>query len=221
MSLSRTGQGNAMKMTVDYLTELSGDPAELRQVFSMFPSGVVTVAALNDKGKPVGMVASSFTSVSLDPPLVSICIQNTSATWPVLHASKRLGVSVMTQEQKRYAGRSPERTATGSRALIGRLRTARRSSYRAPLPGSNARFTTNSRPGIIRSSCWMPARPTQVSMLRRCCSSAAASGLWLPSQPEGIQPSDGRFDVLATTPLKWLHTTAVTAGTDQRVLFGA
>ncbi len=89
-----------MKMTVDYLTGLSGDPAELRQVFSMFPSGVVTVAALNHKGEPVGMVASSFTSVSLDPPLVSICIQNTSATWPALHASKRLGISVMTQEQK-------------------------------------------------------------------------------------------------------------------------
>lgn len=69
----------------------------LRNVFGCFPSGVTAVCALID-GEPVGMAASSFTSVSLDPPLVSVCMQNGSATWPKLRAAPRLGLSVLSQE---------------------------------------------------------------------------------------------------------------------------
>ena len=70
------------------------DPASLRRAFSMFPSGVTAVCALRD-GAPVGMAASTFTSVSLDPPLASICIAQTSTTWPVLRSAARVGVSVL------------------------------------------------------------------------------------------------------------------------------
>jgi len=71
----------------------------LRQVFGCFPSGVTAVCALID-GTPSGMAASSFTSVSVDPPLVSVCIQNTSTTWPKLRARLRLGLSVLSEEQE-------------------------------------------------------------------------------------------------------------------------
>jgi flavin reductase (DIM6/NTAB) family NADH-FMN oxidoreductase RutF len=70
------------------------DPAALRRAFGAFPSGVVAVAAEVD-GVPVGMVASSFTSVSLEPALVSFSIANTSSTWPLLRRSARLGLSVL------------------------------------------------------------------------------------------------------------------------------
>lgn len=79
------------------------DPAGLRRVFGAFPSGVVAIAAFID-GAPVGMAASSFTSVSLDPPLVSICVSNTSTTWPVLREAPRFGVSVLAADQEK-AGR--------------------------------------------------------------------------------------------------------------------
>jgi flavin reductase (DIM6/NTAB) family NADH-FMN oxidoreductase RutF len=70
------------------------DQAALRRLYGCFPSGVVAVCARGPEG-PVGLAASSFTSVSMDPPLVSFCIQNTSTTWPKLADLPRLGVSVL------------------------------------------------------------------------------------------------------------------------------
>ena len=66
----------------------------LREAYGAFPSGVTALCAMID-GSPVGMAASSFTSVSMDPPLVSICVANTSSTWPLLRPATRLGVSVL------------------------------------------------------------------------------------------------------------------------------
>ncbi|MBL7252788.1 flavin reductase family protein [Paractinoplanes lichenicola] len=70
------------------------DPIRLRQAFGIFPSGVVAVAAEVD-GVCLGLAASSFTSVSLDPPLVSFSIANTSKTWPDLRRAAHLGVTIL------------------------------------------------------------------------------------------------------------------------------
>ena len=69
-------------MTVHSLpTNQDLDPRRLREVFGVFPSGVVAVAADVD-GVHVGLAASSFTSVSLDPPLVSFSVATTSGPGP-------------------------------------------------------------------------------------------------------------------------------------------
>ena len=70
------------------------DAARLREAFGIFPSGVVAVAAEVDD-QLVGLAASSFTSVSLEPPLVSFSIANTSRTWPTLRRAGRLGVTIL------------------------------------------------------------------------------------------------------------------------------
>ena len=74
------------------------DPERLRAAFGIFPTGVVAVAAEVD-GVLVGLAASSFSSVSLDPPLVSFSIARTSKTWPDLRRSDRLGVTVLADHQ--------------------------------------------------------------------------------------------------------------------------
>ena len=74
------------------------DVEQLRQAFGCYPSGVTAVCALID-GTPTGMAASSFTSVSIEPPLVSICVQNSSTTWPRLRTRSRLGLSVLAETQ--------------------------------------------------------------------------------------------------------------------------
>jgi flavin reductase (DIM6/NTAB) family NADH-FMN oxidoreductase RutF len=79
------------------ISPLVGGAQELRAAFGCFPSGVTAICAVLD-GAPVGMAASSFTSVSVDPPLVSVCVQNTSTTWPRLRDSPRLGLSVLAED---------------------------------------------------------------------------------------------------------------------------
>jgi flavin reductase (DIM6/NTAB) family NADH-FMN oxidoreductase RutF len=75
-------------------TALDGALA-LRRAYSMFPSGVAAVCALAPGGEPVGMAMSSFTTVSLEPPLVSVCADRGSTTWPRLAGLPRLGVSIL------------------------------------------------------------------------------------------------------------------------------
>lgn len=74
------------------------DERALRRVFGRFPTGVVSICALDD-GQPIGIAASSFTSVSIEPPLVSICVGTSSTTWPRLRKQPRLGLSVLARGQ--------------------------------------------------------------------------------------------------------------------------
>lgn len=67
---------------------------DLRRVFSAYPTGVVALCAKDADG-PNGMAMNSFATVSLDPPLVSVCVSNTSATWEKLKSAPTLGISVL------------------------------------------------------------------------------------------------------------------------------
>lgn len=88
---------------IDRRPDLSpaSDEGALKRAFSCFPSGVVAVCSHHHGTEPVGMAASAFTAVSIDPPLVSVCVQNTSTTWPRLRDARMLGVSVFAQDQSR------------------------------------------------------------------------------------------------------------------------
>ena len=96
---------------------MTTEPAqlELRRVFGAYPTGVTAVAALVG-GRPAGIAASSFTPVSLDPPLASVCVAHTSTTWPALRTARRLGISVLGAHQeavgRRLSARGGDRFAT-------------------------------------------------------------------------------------------------------------
>ena len=67
---------------------LAPDIATFRTVLGHFATGVVLVTAV-DGDEPVGMAANSFTSVSLDPPLVLFCAAKESSTWPRIQAGRK------------------------------------------------------------------------------------------------------------------------------------
>lgn len=88
-----------MNTAVGFPTNQDLDPARLRKAFGIFPSGVVAVAA-QVGGQLVGLAASSFTSVSLEPALVLLSIANTSKTWPYLRSAAHLGVMVLADHHR-------------------------------------------------------------------------------------------------------------------------
>jgi flavin reductase (DIM6/NTAB) family NADH-FMN oxidoreductase RutF len=75
---------------------------ELRRVYAAYPTGVAVVAGLVED-QPIGLAASSFIPVSLEPPLVSVCVAHSSTTWPKLSVLPRLGISVLSAQQEGVA----------------------------------------------------------------------------------------------------------------------
>jgi len=104
------------------------DALRLREAFGVFPSGVVAVASEVD-GRLIGLAASSFTSVSLEPALVSFSVANTSKTWPTLRRAAHLGVTILADHhgqvcrqlagpvEHRFDGLAVTATADGSVTL--------------------------------------------------------------------------------------------------------
>ncbi|WP_199229310.1 flavin reductase family protein [Caulobacter endophyticus] len=106
------------------MSDISED-ADLRRVFGRFPTGVTALCGM-DEGKPIGMTASAFVAISLQPALVSVCIKQGSATWRQLRARGRIGISFLgdghaaaarqlaQRSENRFSGLDYEVTADGA-----------------------------------------------------------------------------------------------------------
>ena len=70
-----------------------------RDVLGLFATGVTVVTSLSD-GEPVGMTCQSFSSVSLDPPLVMFCPAKTSRAWPSMRRSGFFCVNFLAADQR-------------------------------------------------------------------------------------------------------------------------
>lgn len=90
-------------------SETTFDPKELRRAFGQFATGITVVTVLGADGRPHGMTANSFTSVSLEPPLVLLAVDHQRRTYGHLIAAERFAISVLAAEHKplsdRFAGR--------------------------------------------------------------------------------------------------------------------
>ncbi len=110
------------------------DPEQLRQAMRAWSSGVTVVTAAHN-GERHGMTVSSFTSVSLEPPLIIISLHTESRTHRLVHAANAFAVSILSADQHdisdRFAGRADdgdrftgldtETLVTGAPALRGAL----------------------------------------------------------------------------------------------------
>ena len=68
---------------------------ELRRIFGSFATGVTVVTGMHPDGRPVGVTANSFTSVSLDPPLVLFCLANSSTSLGAFQVAAPFAVNVL------------------------------------------------------------------------------------------------------------------------------
>ncbi len=79
------------------------DPRTMRDVMGNFCTGVTVITAL-DGDEPLGFACQSFTSVSLEPPLVSFCPARTSTTWPKIREAGTLAINVLAESQRTLCG---------------------------------------------------------------------------------------------------------------------
>ncbi len=91
------------------------DARTFRDALGCFATGVTIVTAMGPEGVPVGLTANSFTSVSLDPPLLLVCIANNAGTASILQSVDRFAVNVLQIGQQptsnRFAGKGEDRFA--------------------------------------------------------------------------------------------------------------
>jgi 3-hydroxy-9,10-secoandrosta-1,3,5(10)-triene-9,17-dione monooxygenase reductase component len=78
---------------------LTPDASTFRETLGHFVTGVTIITAL-DGDEPVGMAANSFTSVSLDPPLVLFCAAHSSTTWPRIRGARTFTVNILDERQE-------------------------------------------------------------------------------------------------------------------------
>ena len=94
--------------------------SEFRKAMGTFATGV-TIITVDLEGEVHGMTANAFTSVSLDPMLVLVCVDHSTRTHAHLHAKKRFGINVLCADQRAisdYYAR-PERTHEHAEAEAG------------------------------------------------------------------------------------------------------
>lgn len=91
------------------------DARTLRDALGCFATGITIVTTRDGAGNPVGLTANSFTSVSLDPPLLLVCIANSAGSGAALREAEHFGVNVLQIGQQpasnRFAGRGEDRFA--------------------------------------------------------------------------------------------------------------
>jgi flavin reductase (DIM6/NTAB) family NADH-FMN oxidoreductase RutF len=109
--------------TADRPDILLPDEAQFRAVLGNFATGVTVITAM-DGAEPVGLAANSFTSVSLDPPLVLFCAAASSTTWPRIQRSRAFAVNILGEHQEEvcrvFATRGADRfQAVGWRVGLG------------------------------------------------------------------------------------------------------
>ena len=75
------------------------EPIELRRAFGTFVTGVTVVTTRDRDGTPRGMTANSFTSVSLDPPLLLVCIGKAASSFPAFAETDCFAVNLLHENQ--------------------------------------------------------------------------------------------------------------------------
>ena len=81
------------------------DQQEFRRVLGHFAAGVTIITTVGDDGTPYGLTATAFTSVSLDPPLVLVCVDKRSESHPHFHTSRVFAVNFLATDHEHLSRR--------------------------------------------------------------------------------------------------------------------
>jgi flavin reductase (DIM6/NTAB) family NADH-FMN oxidoreductase RutF len=119
------------------------DPLALRRAFGAFATGVTVTTTLGEDGLPVGFTANAFASVSLDPPLLLVCLARDAAGRPSFERAGRFAVNVLAAEQRRLSTQFATRGADKFADVV----------WRAELTGA---------PVLSGSAAWFDCRTHEI-----------------------------------------------------------
>lgn len=96
-------------------TRTQTDNQRFREVLGQYPTGVSVVTAIQADGTPAGLAVGSFTSISLDPPLVAFMADRSSTSWPKIEATGSFCANVLASDQEHicrvFASKAPDKFA--------------------------------------------------------------------------------------------------------------
>jgi flavin reductase (DIM6/NTAB) family NADH-FMN oxidoreductase RutF len=90
------------------------DPLTFREAMGHFLTGVTVATTTGPEGEPVGMTANAFTSVSLDPPLVLLCIARSAASFAAMEHADRYAVHILASDQQAISRAFARSAAAGA-----------------------------------------------------------------------------------------------------------
>jgi flavin reductase (DIM6/NTAB) family NADH-FMN oxidoreductase RutF len=76
------------------------EPREFRNALGCFATGVTVITTVDEAGGPVGITANSFTSLSLDPPLVLFCLDRKAMSFESFHRNRHFAVNMLREDQQ-------------------------------------------------------------------------------------------------------------------------
>ena len=108
------------------------EPGRFRHVVGHFPTGVVVVTAMHGEAGPVGMAVGSFTSVSLDPPLVAFLPDRSSTSFPKIRDVGSFCINVLADDQEHLCRAFAARGGDTGEAVVDDRRDVRGERERHP-----------------------------------------------------------------------------------------
>ncbi|GAB3361761.1 MULTISPECIES: flavin reductase [Amycolatopsis] len=117
--LGAPGLGSALEASAAFTGTGDADEMpsieDLKEFNRKFVTGVTVVTTMDSADRPRGLAVSAYMPISLDPPLVALCVQKTSSTYPSLFESKHLGINIIANTQRavidRFASKSDDKFA--------------------------------------------------------------------------------------------------------------
>ena len=94
-------------------------PDDFRRGLSHFASGVTVVTTRDGAGRPAGLTASAFTSVSLNPPLILVCVAQNAQSYPALRDSKGFAINILAGGQESISNRFASSKGTSAEKFEG------------------------------------------------------------------------------------------------------